>query len=502
MPRYIIAPRLAAGPKPAAAEHVRSVVAGFATARSAARAPGSGELEVGVIDLDVKEAAAHRANLSSDIILEEEKLRWNGLLHPLAREPVPNAPLPHGIGAAVELRVTLDGAPLEGVVAVMSLQGLRGSMSTTSTAATGADGEAPLHYDPHLWRPLSLNVTPRSRAWAGCAAVTGPRMTLALLGLPRSGPLGWWHQSLGQSRYDAELGTGIRVGIIDTGIGPHPYLAHAARAGAIVAGKFDQSPNATDDVAEHGTHVAGIVGARPTDLRDFAGIAPGADLVALRVYPGGGPLGTEAGFTTNGDIAQAITRLSDAEGCDLINLSSGGLLRSEIEIDRIVAAFNRGTLTISSAGNGRGPPVLFPASDPNVIAVSALGILNTTPPLALDTFSTPRCPDHYGIGGAYLASFSSFGPEVKCIAPGVGIISTVPTPDGSAPGYLAASGTSAAAPIVTATLAALLSRDATYKTLPRSRERALWAWNVLARTFRSLGLFPAYQGFGIPTVFS
>src|SRR5262249_44617544 len=161
-----------------------------------------------------------------------------------------------------------------------------------------------------------------------------------------------------------------------------------------------------------------------------------------------------------------ITRLSDAEGCDLINLSSGGLLRSELEIDRIVAAFNRGTLTICSAGNGSGPPVLFPAADPNVIAVSAFGILNTTPPIALDAFSAPIHPGRDGRGGAYRARLSSFGPETKCIAPGVGIIPTVPPPDNSAPAYVAASGTSVASPIVTATLAALLSRDARYKSLP------------------------------------
>src|SRR5262249_25874873 len=155
------------------------------------------------------------------------------------------------------------------------------------------------------------------------------RMRVALPALPRRGPVAWWHHAVGVGRYVPALGEGIRVGVVDTGLGPHPYLQHAKRVGAIVRGVLDESADATNDVAEHGTHVAGIIGARPTDLQDFAGIAPGADLVAIRVYPGGGAPGAEAGSATNGDIAEAITRLSEQEHCDIINLSSGGLMRSE-----------------------------------------------------------------------------------------------------------------------------------------------------------------------------
>jgi len=480
MPRYCIAPRLATGVRQSSSGHACIIA-----------------------HLNAKEAAARQAELSSDVIVEEERIRWQAPLHPLTQQDVWNMNLPHGICANVELQVTLNGQPLEAAVVTMSLYALRGGMGTTSVAATDSDGRATLLYDCRIWSPSILTVTPRFGAWASYATVTSPRMTLALVGLPQSGPLGWWHNALGLTRYSPDLGSGIRVGIIDAGIGPHPYLAHAKRAGAIIAGEKDQSGNATDDVAEHGTHVAGVIGARPTESRDFAGIAPGADLVALRVYPGGGPLGAEAGFATSGDISQAITQLSQDDECDIINISSGGLLRSEIESDRIAAAFNRGTLVVCAAGNGGGPPVMFPASDPNTVGVSAMGMLNTTPPTGLDAFSMPVLQDRYTMGGgAYLAAFSSFGPEVRCIAPGVGIISTVPTSGDLPTRYLAASGTSVAAPVVTGTLAALLSRDAAYKSLPRNQERTLWAWNVLARTMRSLGLSSPYQGFGLPTIFS
>ena len=52
---------------------------------------------------------------------------------------------------------------------------------------------------------------------------------------------GWWHRQMGISRYNSELGTGIRVGVIDTGIGPHLDLEHANDVGAFIDGGFDPS---------------------------------------------------------------------------------------------------------------------------------------------------------------------------------------------------------------------------------------------------------------------
>jgi subtilisin family serine protease len=511
MVRYIVAPRLAAQSEQADGitilslnsvplrSALHSLRASFSVQADIPEAP---EETAGtmVVECDADTAAAKRRELSSDAIVESEKFRWHGLLHPLAAQLPVNQPLPAGLGAEVELRVTLQNDPLEGVVAILYLTAVRGGYMTTSTAVTDASGRAALVYDPRTWFPVNIAMTPRSRAWAGYAVVTGARVAVALTALPRSGPLGWWHRALGLNSYSEELGGGIRVGIIDTGIGAHPYLSHVKHAGAILDGKPDKSAQATDDVAEHGTHVAGIIGARPTDLKDFAGIAPGADLVAMRVYRGGGPVGNESGVATNGDIAQAIISLSRDEQCDIINLSSGGPLRSEIEIDRITAAFNSGTLLVCAAGNGSGPPVLYPAAEPNVIGVSALGIVGGVPIAALDIFSMPPMADRYSGVGGFLAAFSSFGPEIKCIGPGVGIISTVPPRGESSPPYLAASGTSMAAPAVAGALAAILSRDPIYKSLPRNRDRSLRAWNILAGTLRSLGLYFPYQGFGLPTV--
>jgi subtilisin family serine protease len=66
--------------------------------------------------------------------------------------------------------------------------------------------------------------------------------------------------------------------------------------------------------------------------------------------------------------------------------------------------------------------------------------------------------------------------------------------------YVAMSGTSMAAPAVTAALAAILSGDETYKALPRNFERSRHAAVRLTQSLRSLGLMIPYQGFGLPFV--
>ena len=60
---------------------------------------------------------------------------------------------------------------------------------------------------------------------------------------------------------------------------------------------------------------------------------------------------------------------------------------------------------------------------------------------------------------------------------------------------LAKLGTSMACPAVCAALAALLSADPGYRNLPRDVTRAQYAWNVLLRNLRSLGLNSTYQGY-------
>jgi subtilisin family serine protease len=207
----------------------------------------------------------------------------------------------------------------------------------------------------------------------------------------------------------------------------------------------------------------------------------------------------QATSASNGDVAIAIDALVNEHQVDLINLSLGGFQPSQVELDAIQAATEAGALVICSAGNENGGPVTYPAAYAQTIGVSAIGIPGCCPVGGLDAATTPTESDRYSFTGAYSPSFTSVGPAINCVGPGVAIISTVPgTKDGSPP-YAAMSGTSMAAPAVCAALAVRLSADQIYRGMPRDIQRAMRAAAVLLRSSRDLGLRAGYQGFGLPS---
>jgi subtilisin len=152
----------------------------------------------------------------------------------------------------------------------------------------------------------------------------------------------------------------------------------------------------------------------------------------------------------------------------VINMSLGGTGFSQALADAVKAAWDAGILVASAAGNsGCCNKVLYPAKFPESMAVAAVDASDTR------------------------ASFSSTGPELTVSAPGVEILSTVPT--GSCAlcdisGYRALSGTSMATPHVTGTGALLMSRGL---TAAKAREQ-------IAGTTKDLGLpgFDMFTGWG------
>jgi len=297
---------------------------------------------------------------------------------------------------------------------------------------------------------------------------------------------------VGMGRYARNRsGDGIKIGVVDTGVGPHPYLSHVRSLGSTAGAAYDPSPEAGVDVQQHGTHVCGIIAARPVDgSGDYAGIADGADVMAIRVFP-------PDGAADQGDIAEAIDLLAAEHDADLINLSLGSPQPSAIERDAIIAAAERGTLCCAAAGNSFGGPTMYPAAYPETAAVSALGLTGTSPPGTMAAHATPLQADKFAPGGLFLADFSNLGPEIICAAPGVGIISTVPARAEVVAPYASKSGTSMASPIVCAAVATLLSHDRAYLGLPRGVRRAQRAAATLAASLQPVELSPLYVGGGL-----
>ncbi len=216
--------------------------------------------------------------------------------------------------------------------------------------------------------------------------------------------------------WDISRGNGIRIAIVDTGVqNDHPDLQ-----GKVVMGYNYVNGNWNPyDYNGHGTHCAGIAAAATNNGIGIAGMAPGAQIYAVKV------LG-DNGSGTLANVAAGIRHAAD-NGSHVINLSLGASVGASTLEDAVNYAWSRGSVVVAAAGNAGNTARHYPAAYANAIAVAA-------------TDSADR-----------KASFSTYGTWVDVAAPGVDILSTY---SGSRYAYL--NGTSMAAPHV-AGQAALLA---------------------------------------------
>ena len=137
-------------------------------------------------------------------------------------------------------------------------------------------------------------------------------------------------------------GSGKKAWIIDTGIDlDHPDLnVDVANSASFVA---DES---TDDINGHGTHVAGILGAKDNS-RDVVGVAAGATVVGVKV------LHDDPSENKYSEIIDGIDYVAGkASPGDIVNLSLGDPTPDNSTIDNAVTtAANNGIRFVISAGN-------------------------------------------------------------------------------------------------------------------------------------------------------
>jgi subtilisin family serine protease len=217
--------------------------------------------------------------------------------------------------------------------------------------------------------------------------------------------------------------TDINVFIFDTGISLHPELN-------IVNGRnFTTSDvNAWKDVYGHGTHVSGIVGAIDNDI-GVVGVAPGVRLWAIKVIGDNGSGSTSTIITALNWVLSNRNVLWNGFG--IINMSLGGPAFAPLD-DAIKNVTDNGIVVCVAAGNSATNAIsTSPARSPSAITVGA-----TSPNPTYDT----------------LASFSNYGNIVDILAPGTSINSTYLNN-----GYAIMSGTSMATPVITGTVALMVS---------------------------------------------
>lgn len=154
--------------------------------------------------------------------------------------------------------------------------------------------------------------------------------------------------------YSQISGRGVAVAVIDTGLDvTHPLIAGNYVAGRdFVFGGTNPTP-----VADHGTHVAGIVGSTDPNI----GVAPGVDLIGLQVFtprPGGDP---GASQTDIEEALQWVLANRATYNIVAVNMSLGsgfyetqGEAATSILFDDIQRLEAAGVTVVSAAGNSYG----------------------------------------------------------------------------------------------------------------------------------------------------
>jgi subtilisin family serine protease len=237
---------------------------------------------------------------------------------------------------------------------------------------------------------------------------------------PAGAPRLYAPQLIGDERPGrCRLAAPVRIGMIDGPVNP----AHPALRGARLRHEVLTGP-APVPVADHGTAVAVLmVGEDPSGI--LAGYARGAELIAVSVF-------TREGAATGTTVERIVAALDLLVGrqARLINMSFSGPRSPALGV-ALNAGARRGVVMVGASGNDGVAQVAYPAEAPEVIAVTAVDAARRRYRLA------------------------NTGGEVEIAAPGVDVYLA----QAQGGGY--GSGTSFAAPVVTALLAREMARGAT-----------------------------------------
>lgn len=230
-------------------------------------------------------------------------------------------------------------------------------------------------------------------------------------------------------------GAGQKVAVIDTGVTRHPRLPRIAAGGDYVS-----RSDGTDDCDGHGTLVAGIIAAQPSEGDAFSGVAPESSIIAIRQSSAAfepkdrkneddNPT-VGSGFGTVQTLAYAIVRAVGL-GATVINISevacgsAGSNLHDKQLGAAVKYAFDRNVVVVAAAGNLTANSQCSQQNPPPNPADPALGGWDTVTTVASPAWYTPYVLSVAAVdsrGGAP-APFSLAGPWVSVAGPGTSILS-------------------------------------------------------------------------------
>lgn len=205
--------------------------------------------------------------------------------------------------------------------------------------------------------------------------------------------------------------------------------------------EMDYSP---DDDHGHGTHVSGTAAAIANNGIGIAGVAGGVKILPVKV------LGDD-GYGTSANVIEGID-WAVAHGADIISMSLGSSVFSQLEQDAINRAHAAGVTVVAATGNNSNNWSDGPADIPMEHYPTGTAIVN-------NSVSYPAaCNYVIGVGSVgmhgLLSDFSNSGPKVDVVAPGEYIYSTYLNNT-----YASSSGTSMATPHVAGLAALILAEN-------------------------------------------
>ena len=445
------------------------------------------DVPIRVVD-SVSPDGAKLVELSPDAALAVRALRPDLRLVPvvyyttaeLEHEQIDSGVAPAGRRAAASTNITLQvvskkgGTPVANAFVVAFVDHKK---RTGAQGVTDDDGMVSLALGKASIKLQRLYVYPVDAHWSiikkSVTVKTGTKVTLTPLDPGYTDGVRHFYGNA-----DLDVGKGVTVGVVDTGVTAHPDLVIAGGANTVPG---ENRNDFADNGRNHGTHVAGIIAARGTPPKGLRGVAPGVTLRAYRVFAKG--QGSASSFA----IAKAID-VAIADKCDLINMSLGSSQPDPVLKAAIEDARAAGAVCMVASGNNDRSPVSFPAAEDMALAVSAIGRKGTFPTgaAAADEVAAPFGKDQKD----FIALFSNIGTQIDLTGPGVAIMSTVP---GS---YAEISGTSMACPAATGAAARALSSKVL--KMKRNAKRSEAMVKEVLGSARSLGFDPPFEGHGLP----